>query len=147
MYQNKYNPLAWIRGEEKGNIYIGEDAWIGPFCVIDGEYDIVTIGRGFNFSSGAQISTHDTVKRCLTNRIYKDVDHAPVTIGDNVYVGTNAVILKGCKIGDNCIIAAGAVVKEFSDIPPFSLVAGVPAVVKKSIEQDFQNWIKDANSI
>lgn len=147
MYQNKYNPLAWIRGEENGNINIGEGAWIGPFCVIDGEYDTVTIGRGFNLSAGAQVVTHDTVKRCLTNRVYQGIDHAPITIGNNVYVGTNAVILKGSKIGDNCIIAAGTVVKEFSEIPPYSLVAGVPGVVKKNIKEDCQNWIENADSI
>lgn len=141
MYTNDYNPLAWIRGIEKGHVKIGEGSWIGPFTVIDGEYDLVTIGRSFNLSSGAQIVTHDTVKRCLTNRLYGDIDHAPVSIGDNVYVGTNAIILKGCEIGDCCIIAAGAVVKEFSKIPPFSLVAGVPAVIKKCIKEDYNIWI------
>ncbi len=147
MYQNKYNPLAWIRGEEKGNVSIGEGAWIGPFCVIDGEYDSVFIGKGLNLSSGAQIITHDTIKRCLTNYVYKRIDHAPVSIGNNVYIGTNAVILKGCTIGDNCIIAAGSVLKEFSQIPSFSLVAGVPGVIKKNIEKDYQTWLNDANSI
>ena len=141
MYQNKYNALAWIRGVENLNVHIGQDVWIGPFCVIDGEYDKVTIGNGCNISSGAQILTHDTVKRCLTAKIYNSIDHAPTTIGNCVYVGTNAVILKGCIIGDYCIIAAGAVIKENTEVPPFSLLAGVPAEIKKNIKDDYDKWL------
>jgi len=141
MYNNKHNPLAWVRGIEKGHVNIGNNVWIGPFCVIDGEYDFVTLGDNVNVSSGAQIVTHDTAKRCVTAGQYNKIDHAPVTIGKNVYIGTNAVIMKGCVIGDSCIIAAGAVVKENSIIPAFSLVAGVPATIKKSIQSEFNSWI------
>lgn len=140
MFVNEYNALAWIRGIDKGNVKIGEGSWIGPFCVIDGEYDKVELGKGVNVSSGAQIITHDTAKRCVSERKYNEIEHAPTSIGDYVYIGTNAVILKGCVIGHHSIIAAGAVVKENSMIPPYSMVAGVPAEVKKSIETDIQNW-------
>lgn len=142
MFVNNHNPLAWIRGIEKGNINIGNAVWIGPFTVVDGEYDTVEIGDGTNISSGAQIITHDTVKRCLTNRKLDIIEHAPTRIGKNVYIGTNAVVLKGCVIGDCCIIAAGAVVKENSVIPAYSLIAGVPAVIKKNIQEDYQHWIE-----
>lgn len=143
MFVNEHNPLAWIRGIDKGNVKIGEGTWIGPFCVIDGEYDKVELGRGVNVSSGAQIITHDTAKRCVSERQMKSIEHAPTSVGDFVYIGTNAVILKGCIIGHHSIIAAGAVVKENSTIPPYSMVAGVPAEIKKSIENDIQNWIKN----
>ncbi len=134
MYINDYNPLSWIRGIEKNNVRIGKGCWIGPFTVIDGEYDIVEIGDNVNVSSGAQIVTHDTVKRCISKGKYTEIDHAPVKIGNNVYIGTNAVILKGCIIGDFCVIAAGAVVKENSVIPPHSFLAGVPAIIKKRLK-------------
>jgi acetyltransferase-like isoleucine patch superfamily enzyme len=143
MYDNPHNPLAWIRGIEKGNVKIGVNVWIGPFSVIDGEYDKVELGDNVNVSSGAQIVTHDTVKRCLTGGEFKLIEHAPTIIGNNVYIGTNAVILKGCTIGDNCVIAAGAVVKENSVIPAYSLVVGVPAIIKKNIEKEFKTWIID----
>ncbi len=141
MFKNNHNELAWIRGIDKGNVKIGKNVWIGPFCVIDGEYDLVELGDNVNVSSGAQIVTHDTAKRCVTAGIYNNIDHAPVVIEKNVYIGTNAVILKGSIIGESSIIAAGAVVKENSIIPPYSLVVGVPAVVKKNIKNDYNNWI------
>lgn len=143
MFKNNHNELAWIRGIDKGNVKIGKNVWIGPFCVIDGEYDLVELGDNVNVSSGAQIVTHDTAKRCVTAGIYNKIDHAPVVIKKNVYIGTNAVVLKGCIIGESSIIAAGAVVKENSIIPPYSLVVGIPAVVKKNIKNDYNNWINN----
>lgn len=53
----------------------------------------------------------------------------PITIGNNVWIGMNATILKGVSIGDGAVVAAGAVVNR--DVPPKTLVVGVPAVVKK----------------
>lgn len=147
MFDNKYNPFAWIRGKEKENVTIGEDVWIGPFCVIDGEYDKITIGTGVNISSGTQILTHDTVKRCLTGRIYTKIDHAPTVVENNVYIGTNAVILKGCIIGHHSIIAAGTVVKENTVIPPYSLVAGVPGIIKKNIYKEYEKWLNNEDSV
>ncbi len=141
MYENDHNPLAWIRGIEKGQVHIGAKCWIGPFCVIDGEYDHITLGAGVNVSSGAQILTHDTVKRCVSGGQYDAIDHAPTIVGNHVFIGTNAVILKGCTIGDHCIIAAGAVLTEQSVIPPYSLVAGVPARVKADIRDHVEALI------
>ena len=57
---------------------------------------------------------------------------APVKIGDNVWIGMNAVILKGVTIGDNSVVAAGAVVTR--SVPPNTIVAGNPAVTVKSFE-------------
>jgi acetyltransferase-like isoleucine patch superfamily enzyme len=51
--------------------------------------------------------------------------HSPVIIGNDVWIGSNAIILQGCKIGDGAVIAAGAVVTH--DISPYSIVGGVPA--------------------
>jgi acetyltransferase-like isoleucine patch superfamily enzyme len=147
MYDNSYNRLAWIRGLEKEHVTIGEGCWIGPFCVIDGEYNKVTLGKGVNVSSGAQILTHDTAWRCVSQAQYNVIDHAPTEIGDFTYIGTNAVILKGAKVGKHCIIAAGAVVKENMVIPDYSMVAGVPAQIKKNIEQDLKNKISNNDTI
>jgi len=126
---NKYNSHAWILGSPD----IGDDVWIGAFCVIDALHAPLRIGRGTNVSSGAQILTHSTVKRCISERRYGKVDSSRTEIGEFSFIGTNAVVLKGAVVGHHSVVAAGAVVPEDMQIPPYSVVAGVPArIVGKS---------------
>lgn len=120
---NPYHPLAWIVGEPD----IGDDVWIGAFTVIDGSGGL-SIGSGCDIAAGAHIYTHSTVARCLTDRA-RDTERAPTTIGRNVHIGANAVVLMGSEIGDYSVIGAGAVVREGTVAPPYSLLVGVPARV------------------
>lgn len=117
---NDYNPLSWISGDPQ----IGEGTWIGAFTIVDGSGGL-TIGRGCDVSSGAHIYTHASTKRCVSAREYNVVDRAPVTIGDYVFIGANAVIQMGVTIGDRAVISAGSVVT--ADVPANTLVSGVPA--------------------
>jgi len=57
----------------------------------------------------------------------------PVVIKDNVWIGMNAIVLKGVTIGENSIVAAGSVVTK--DVPPNSIVAGNPAVIVKEVPE------------
>ncbi len=132
---NTYNPHCWITGEPE----IGEGTWIGPFTLIDGQGGL-TIGKGVNISTSASILTHSTAKRCVTERGYDIVDRKPTVIEDYVFIGQNSVVLMGSTIGHHSIIAAGAVVLEDTVIPPYSLVAGVPARIVKSIEKEIEEW-------
>lgn len=132
---NPYNPHCWITGEPE----IGEGTWIGAFTLIDGQGGL-TIGKGVNVSTGAAILTHNTVKRCVTERAYNQVDRKPTEIGDYVFIGENATILMGCKIGHHSVIGAGAVVLENTEVPPYSLVVGVPGRIVKSIETEIEQW-------
>ncbi len=120
---NPFNPHAWVIGEPE----IGDDVWIGAFTVIDGTGGLV-IGSGCDISAGAQIYTHSTVERCLSDRALP-IRREPTRIGRNVHIGANAVVLMGAEIGDYCVIGAGAVVKEGTVAPPYSVLVGVPARV------------------
>lgn len=106
-----------------GEVDIGENTWIGPFCSLDGSAGI-RIGRACSISAGTQILTHDTVRWCLSGGV-EPYDYAPVSIGDRCFIGTHAVILKGVTIGNACVVGAGAVVT--ADVPSNTIVAGVPA--------------------
>jgi tetrahydrodipicolinate N-acetyltransferase len=57
----------------------------------------------------------------------------PVIIEDEVVIGANAVVLEGVKVGKGAVVAAGAIVTE--DVPPYTVVAGVPARVIKEIDE------------
>lgn len=118
---NPYNSHAWLVGEPE----IGEGVWIGAFCVIDGSGGLV-VGRGCDISAGAQIYTHSTVERCVSERS-RPIVRRSTTIGEWVHIGAGAVVLMGSEIGHHSIIGAGAVVKEGTIAPPYSLIVGVPA--------------------
>ena len=122
---NPYNPHAWIVGKPA----IGKDTWIGPFTLIDAKHAKATIGKGCNISTGAQIVSHSTVHRCVSEGKYKKIDRADVVIEDYCFIGSNAVILMGVHIGHHSVIAAGCVVTEGTKIPPYSIVAGVPGKI------------------
>ncbi len=122
---NPYNPHAWILG----NPVIGEGTWIGAFTLIDAKHASVTIGKGCNIATGAQVISHSTVRRCVSERAYDKIDTGDVTIGDYCFIGSNAVILMGSTIGHHSVIGAGCVVPEGTTIPPYSLVMGVPGKV------------------
>ena len=126
---NRYNPHAWITGDPE----IGEGTWIGAFTIIDGSGGL-RIGSGCDVSSGVQIYTHSSMKRCVSGRAYPHVDRAPVRIGDRVFLGANAVVNMGVTIGDEAVVAAGAVVTR--DVPARTVVAGVPAVPIGTVEID-----------
>lgn len=132
---NPYNPFCWITGTPE----IGEGTWIGAFTLIDGLGGL-KIGRGCNISSGAQILSHSTARRCVTERKHPDVDRKPTELGDFVFVGANAVVQMGARIGDHSIIGAGAVVLADALIPSYSLVVGVPARVVRDIRAEINTW-------
>lgn len=126
---NPYNEHAWIAGDP----VIGEGTWIGAFTVLDGSGGLV-IGAGCDVSSGAQIYTHSSARRCVSGRAYDQVDRAPTRIGDRVFIGANAVVQMGVTIGDEAIVAAGSVVTR--DVAARTIVAGVPARVVGSVDGD-----------
>lgn len=95
-----------------GNIHIGENVFIGPYC---GFY---TASHPINY-----VDRNKGLEKAL-----------PITIGDNCWFGANVSVLQGVTIGSGCVIAAGSVVTE--DVPDNCLMAGVPAKIKKRINQD-----------
>lgn len=82
-------------------------------------HEKITIGDNVQFSPNVQIYDHDHDFRAEDGVSAMKYVTAPVEIGNNVWIGANAVILRGTKIGNNCVIAAGCVVK--GNVPDNSL--------------------------
>ena len=93
--------------QDQGGVYIGDGALIGSYVVM------ATINHGL-----------DPAHR-------SDNHPSPIRIGKNVWVGSHATILPGVTVGDNAVVAAGAVVTK--DVPPNTVVGGVPARMLKTI--------------
>lgn len=112
-----------------GDVIIGDHTRIGLHNTIIGPVDI---GSHVNLAQGITVSALNHNFSDASKRIDEQgVSTTPVTIEDDVWIGANAVILPGVTIGEHCVVAAGAVVTK--DVPPHSLVAGVPAKVIKKI--------------
>ena len=112
-----------------GDVIIGDHTRIGLHNTIIGP---VTIGSHVNLAQGITVTALNHNFEDAEKRIdVQGVSTTPVTIEDDVWIGANAVILPGVHIGNHCVVAAGAVVTK--DVPPHSLVAGVPAKIIKQI--------------
>lgn len=112
-----------------GDVTIGHHTRIGLHSTIIGP---VSIGSHVNLAQGITISALNHNFAESGKRIDEQgVTTRGIVIDDDVWIGANAVVLAGVHIGSHSVVAAGAVVTK--DVPAGSLVAGVPATVKKRI--------------
>lgn len=88
----------------------------------------MTIGDGCQIGHNVVFAT---LNHGLSPEDRKNTYPAPIVLGRNVWVGSNATILQGVTIGDNAVVGAGAVVTR--DVAPGAVVVGVPARFVKSI--------------
>ncbi|MBF0751082.1 acetyltransferase [Rodentibacter genomosp. 1] len=109
------------------NIHIGKNVFFNIGCSFQDRGGIF-IGDGTMIGMNVNIAT---LNHGLTVETRGTTYAAPIHIGRNVWIGSNATILAGVSIGDNAVIAAGAVVTK--NVPTNSVVGGVPAKVIKMI--------------
>lgn len=110
------------------NIHLGRDAFINAGCKFQdqgGIYlgDRVLVGQNVVLA---------TLNHGMDPSRRGDLRPAPIRIGDDVWIGANAMVLPGVTIGDGAVVAAGAVVTR--DVPAMTVVGGVPARVIKQID-------------
>ena len=138
---------AVLRLRPRSNLRVDGRVQIMRACNVAVDYDAtLTIGADTFFNEGSSVVCYSDTTigsgcaiswgvRILDSDVHKLVQegetspHAPIQIGKDCWIGTNAVVLKGTELGDGSIVAAGAVVA--SKVPPNSLVAGVPARVMR----------------
>ena len=109
------------------------DATIGRYCSIGEGAHIGAIQHPMDrlsthpFAIGGNKFTDDDIYNGIAEKL--DRHHRRTVIGNDVWVGTRAIIMPGVSVGDGAVIGAGAVVTK--DVPPYSIAVGVPAVVKR----------------
>lgn len=141
--------LEGISDDPKGGIELGDGNYVHNFSVISATYcGYVRTGRDCSFNPGTQIFGAGGVEigdnvlvggmTAIIGYSHEFEDHAqpiiqqPITakgirIGDDVWLGAHVTVLDGVRIGDGAVVGAGSVVTH--DVPPYTIVAGVPAKV------------------
>lgn len=133
-------PDAWIA---PGAVVIG-DTHLGPGavvlfgCVLRGDINRISVGAGTNIQDLSMLHVADDWPCVVGDGV--TVGHCVILHGcvveDGCLIGMGARVLNGARIGRGSIVAAGAVVPERMQVPPGSLVAGIPAVVKRALRPD-----------
>jgi len=121
---------VWGRDFGLGSVRIGDACLMSPGARISASDEIV-LGHGCMMAHGSYITDSDW--HGLYDRVNRDPNPKPVRLGDNVWLGDRSTVLKGVTIGDNSVVAAGAVVTK--DVPANVVVAGNPAAVVKTLDE------------
>jgi carbonic anhydrase/acetyltransferase-like protein (isoleucine patch superfamily) len=126
-----------------GNVALGENVGVWFNAVLRGDGDAIEIGDGSNIQDNA--SGHSDPGSPLRVGRNVSVGHNAVihgcTIGDDCLIGMGAIVMNGALVGAGSLVAAGALVLEGQQIPAGSLVAGVPAKVRRELTADEQKDI------
>ena len=110
------------------NISIGKNVFINSSCHFQDQGGI-EIGDGCLIGHNVVLAT---VNHDLDPSQSRKNHYAPIKLGQHVWIGSNATITAGVTIGDWAVVAAGAVVTK--DVPPYTVVGGVPAKMIKTVE-------------
>lgn len=132
LFWSKINPIGYAKhlGVNLGNNvhFYG----MKPY-MFSSEPWLITIGNDCHITSNCEFITHDGGTLILRKEVLDLELTAPITIGNDVYIGVNTTILAGSKIGNRCIVGACSLVN--GEFPDNSVIAGVPAKVIKSTDE------------
>jgi len=121
--------------------------WFG--AVVRGDKDRIVIGEASNIQDNCVVHTSTGHPVIIGSRV--SVGHGAIlhgcTLSDRVLVGMGAIVLNGAVVGEDTVIGAGAVVTEGMDVPPESVVVGVPGkVIKPVSEAQKQHIVRNAEA-
>jgi acetyltransferase-like isoleucine patch superfamily enzyme len=132
MVRVRLDPVAFHRSQ---GVRIGArvDLYGAGLFTFGSEPYLVTVGDDVTISHEVDFITHDGGLRVVRDEHPGAFHYGPITVEDGAFIGAHAVLLPGVTIGAGAVVGAGSVVTR--DVPPRSVVAGVPAKVVKSVEE------------
>ena len=132
----KANDEEYIELLRKTGLIVGEGCSISKTAYFGGEPWLIRIGNNTRITNDVKFITHDGglwTLRKIGKLDEKDVKYGAIKIGDNCNISWNVIIMPGVTIGNNCVVAAGAVVTK--DIPDNSVWGGIPARHIETLEE------------
>jgi acetyltransferase-like isoleucine patch superfamily enzyme len=128
--------------EKHLGIKFGNNVRMTGIPLFGSEPYLITIGNNVTLTQGVTFHTHDGGVGLLRHK-YPGIEIIKrITIGNNVFIGSNATIMPGVTIGNNVIIAASSVITK--DVPDNVVIGGVPAKVIKTMEEYEQKVLQEA---
>lgn len=128
-----------------GEVTLGRDSSVWYGAVLRGDTGAIRVGDGTNIQDLACLHTGPGMDIVIGRGV--SVGHSAVVHGcvieDDVLIGMHATLLNGCHIGNGSIIAAGALVPENAQIPPGSLVMGIPGRVVRPVSPEQARGIRE----
>ncbi len=138
------SPHAYVHG----SVRIGADSSVWPMVVIRGDKGVIAIGARTNIQDGCIL--HADPDAFLTIGDSVTIGHGAIvhgcTVADEVLIGMGAVILNHARIGAGCLIAARALVTEGMEVPPNSMVVGIPGRIKPLRDDQLSRVRQNAQS-
>jgi carbonic anhydrase/acetyltransferase-like protein (isoleucine patch superfamily) len=133
-------PTAWVASTAVliGRVVLRDRASVFYGAVLRADRDLIELGAGSNIQDNVVVHGDPGAPAIIGSGV--SVGHSAVIHGcrieDGCLIGMNATVLSGAVIGAGSLVAAGAVVLEGTIVPPRSLVAGVPAKVRRELTDD-----------
>ena len=125
-----------------GDVIVGPGCYVGPCASLRGDFGRLILGRGANVQDTCVMHGFPGTDTVIEEDGH--IGHGAVLhgcrIGRNALVGMNAVIMDNAVLGESSIVAACAFVKTGLEIPPRSLVAGVPAKIIRMLSEQEMAW-------
>jgi carbonic anhydrase/acetyltransferase-like protein (isoleucine patch superfamily) len=121
-----------------GDVTLGAHASVWPTAVIRGDTAPIVVGEDSNIQDGAVLHVDHGVPCTIGKRVaigHRAVVHG-ATVHDDCLIGIGAIVLNRVVVGSGSIVGAGAVCTEDMEIPPNSLVIGVPAKVRRETTRE-----------
>ena len=137
----KIHPSAYIHPTAivTGNVTLGARVSVWPTAVLRGDSAAITIGDDSNVQDGTIVHVDDGLPTVIGERVaigHRAIVHGSI-VGDDCLIAMGAILLNGVRVGSGSIVGAGAVCREGMEIPPNSLVLGVPGkVVRETTPED-----------
>jgi len=136
----RIHPESWVAplAAVLGNVTLAEKVSVWYSATVRAEFEPIVIGAGSNIQDSVTIHTDPGFPATIGQRV--TVGHNAIlhgcTVEDDCLIGIGAIVGNGATIGEKSLVAPGAVVPQGMSVPPRSMVAGIPAKIRRELSDD-----------